>query len=47
MLPVKIVSTGCYVPSVEVLSTELDHKFGVELKLREATCICSQKAIHG
>jgi 3-oxoacyl-[acyl-carrier-protein] synthase III len=30
MLPVKIVSTGCYIPSVKVLSTELDRKFGLE-----------------
>jgi len=31
MLPVKIVSTGCYIPSTRVLSSELDVKFGIEI----------------
>ncbi|MBI3898860.1 MAG: hypothetical protein HY308_11260 [Gammaproteobacteria bacterium] len=30
MLPVKIVSTGCYIPSVKVPSTDFDEKFDLE-----------------
>ena len=30
MLPVRIVSTGCYIPSIRVDSTELDRRFGVQ-----------------
>lgn len=31
MLPIRIVATGCYIPSIQVPSTELDRRFGVEI----------------